>query len=75
MIGRAGNSGPPVKPRGAIQAVLGRSLDRSIVATNMSENAISIIDGNLIGIQSKPLPFVILKYWLSIIHPRLSVRL
>ena len=72
VIGRAGNSGPPVKPRGAIQAVLGRSLDRSIVATNMSENAISIIDGNLIGIQTKPLPFVILKYWLSIIHPRLS---
>lgn len=72
VIGRAGNSGPQVKPRGAIHAVLGRSLDRSIVATNMSENAISIIDGNLIGIRSKPLPFVILKYWLSLIHPRIS---
>ncbi|MGB2276979.1 MAG: ArsR/SmtB family transcription factor [Candidatus Poseidoniaceae archaeon] len=72
VIGRAGNSGPPVKPRGAIQAVLGRSLDRSIVATNMAENAVSIIDGNLIGVQSKPLPFAILKYWLSIIHPRMS---
>ena len=31
VIGRAGNSGPPVSPRGAIQAVLGRSLDRSII--------------------------------------------
>lgn len=72
VIGRAGNSGPPVKPLGAIQAVLGRSLDRSIVATNMSENAVSIIDGNLIGVQSKPLPFEILKYWLSLIHPRIS---
>lgn len=72
VIGRAGNTGPPVKPRGAIHAILGRSLDRSIVATNMSENAVSIIDGNLIGVQSKPLPFEILRYWLSLIHPRVS---
>ena len=73
IIGRAGNSGPPVKPRGAIQAVLGRSLDRSIVATNMAEDAVSIIDGKLIGVQSKPLPFAILRYWLSLIHPRISI--
>lgn len=72
VIGRAGNSGPPVSPRGAIQAVLGRSLDRSIIAKNMAENAVSILDGSLIAIQAKPLPFEILKYWLSIIHPRLS---
>ena len=72
IIGRAGNSGPPVSPRGGIQAILGRSLDRSIVAMNMGDNAVSIIDGKLIGIKNKPLPVNILKYWLSLIHPRIS---
>ncbi len=73
IIGRAGNSGPPVSPRGGIQAILGRSLDRSVVAKNMAENAVSILDGSLIGAQVKPLPFAILRYWLTLVHPRISV--
>ena len=72
IIGRAGNSGPPVSPRGGIQAILGRSLDRSIVAMNMGDNAVSIIYGKLIGIKNKPLPVNILRHWLSLIHPRIS---
>ena len=72
VVGRAGNSGPPVSPRGGIHAVLGRRVDRAIVATNMSDNAVSIVDGNLIGVATTPLPYKILEHWLGLIHPRIS---
>ena len=71
-IGRAGNTGPMVRPQGGIHAILGRRIDRSIIATKMSENSISLVDGELIGIPPKPLPYAILRNWLGLIHPRLS---
>ncbi len=72
VIGRAGNSGPLVSPRGSIHAVLGRRVDRSILVTNMSTNSTCVVDGNLIGIPASPLPYGILRYWLGLVHPRLS---
>ena len=71
-IGRAGNSGPIVSPQGGIHARLGRRIDRSIIANNVADNSLMIVDGDLIGIPATPLPFEILKSWLRLVHPRLS---
>lgn len=70
-IGHAGNSGPLVSPRGGIHAKLGRRIDRAIIANSVTNNAFTIVDGDLIDIPITPLPYAILWNWLEIIHPRL----
>lgn len=72
VIGRAGNSGPFVSPRGGIHARIGRRIDRSLVANWTSNNALTIIDSDLLSKSESSLPFEILRHWLEIIHPRLS---
>lgn len=72
QVGRAGNTGPVVKPQGGIHAILGRRIDRSVVASNMAEKCISVVDGELLGHPPQHLPFDILRFWLRLVHPRLS---
>ena len=67
-----GNSGPIVSPQGGIHAVLGRRIDRSAIANNVSDNSLLIIDGDLIGNTATELPIEILRSWLRLVHPRLS---
>ena len=71
-IGRAGNSGPQVRPRGGIHAKLGRRIDRSQIASAAANNALTIIDGDLLSKNQTPLPKEVLRHWLEIIHPRLG---
>jgi hypothetical protein len=73
-IGRAGNSGPQVRPRGGIHARLGRRTDRSQIANTASNNALTIIDGDLLSKPLTPLPKEILRHWLELIHPRLGKK-
>ena len=73
IIGRAGNTGPQVRPRGGVHARLGRRVDRAQIVRTTSNNALSIADGDLLSIPQTPLPKAILRYWLSIIHPRLGI--
>ena len=71
-IGRAGNSGPQVRPRGGVHARLGRRTDRSQIVSTSSNNALTIVDGDLLSKPQTPLPKEILRHWLKIIHPRLE---
>jgi len=72
IIGRAGNTGPQVRPRGGVHARLGRRIDRAQIVRTTSNNALSIADGDLLSRPQTPLPKAILRHWLSIIHPRLG---
>jgi hypothetical protein len=74
IIGRAGNTGPQVRPRGGVHARLGRRIDRSQIVRTTSNNALSIADGDLLSRPQTPLPKAILRHWLSIIHPRLGKK-
>lgn len=71
-IGRAGNTGPQVKPRGGVHARLGRRIDRSLVVRNTSSHSLKIVDGDLLSLPATPLPRGILRQWLKLIHPRLT---
>lgn len=71
-IGRAGNTGPQVRPRGGVHARLGRRIDKSQIVRTTSINALSIADGDLLSRPQTPLPKEVLRYWLKIIHPRLG---
>jgi len=72
VIGRAGNSGPQVRPRGGVHARLGKRVDRSQIIRTTSANAFTIADGDLLSENQTPLPKEILRYWLKVIHPRLG---
>ena len=72
-IGRAGNSGPRVSPRGGIQAKVGKRHDKAMLIRTMSSNSLCMADANLVGKSSQKLPFGILKFWLTKLHPRLKI--
>ncbi|MAV03923.1 MAG: hypothetical protein CMA19_06620 [Euryarchaeota archaeon] len=72
IIGRAGNSGPQVRPRGGVHARLGRRVDRSQIIRTTSANAFTIADGDLLSKDQTPLPKELLRHWLKLIHPRLG---
>ena len=75
ILGRAGNSGPEVKPRGGVHARAGKRADQSLILKTVSSEVICLADANLVDRSSKPLPNRILRYWLKQIHPRLSNHL
>ena len=54
IIGRAGNSGPQVRPRGGVHARLGRRVDRSQIIRTTSANAFTIADGDLLSKDQSP---------------------
>ena len=71
-IGRAGNSGPKVNPRGAIHARIGRRGDKSLIFSSLPNKTIKIVESSLLEKKSTALPKGILKHWMKIIHPRLN---
>ena len=71
-IGRAGNTGPEVRPHGGIHARLGRRIERSLIVRTISNKCLKIIDGDLLSKTEIPLPQEVLRHWLRTIHPRLS---
>ena len=73
-IGRAGNSGPEVRPRGAVLARLGRRMDRSLLLNTVVAGADCMADGDLTH-SSIELPLSIVKSWLEIQHPRSSAKI
>jgi len=73
-IGRAGNSGPQVSPRGGVHARLGRRSERSLIVRNTPSKSLKIVDGDLLSIPANPLPKGILRNWLKLIHPRLGPK-
>jgi hypothetical protein len=72
VIGRAGNTGPLVKPQGPIHAKLNRRLELTQLLSSFGNDCLIIGDGSLIGRKKSPLPFDIIEHWLKKIHPRLS---
>ena len=73
-IGRAGNSGPQVRPRGGVHARLGRRTEKSLIVRNTPSQSLKIVDGDLLSLPSTPLPKGILRHWLKLIHPRLGTK-
>ena len=73
-IGRAGNSGPQVRPRGGVHARLGRRTERSLIVRNTPSQSLKIVDGDLLSLPATPLPREILRHWLKLIHPRLGQK-
>jgi len=73
-IGRAGNTGPLVKPRGGIHARLGKRSDRSLLLNFLAPNSLTIADSDLLSKSKIPLPKSILRFWLQSIHPRLNKK-
>ena len=73
-IGRAGNSGPQVRPRGGVHARLGRRTERSLIIRNASSESLKIVDGDLLSLPALPLPREILRHWLKLKHPRLGQK-
>ena len=71
-FGRAGNSGPLVRPRDGVHALLGRRDDQALVLRAVAKGALCIADFDLLGREGAPIPFAILKHWLREVHPRLS---
>ena len=71
-IGRAGNSGPLVSPRGGMHARIGRRTDRSLLINSFVEESFTVADGDLLARPESALPKGLLKHWLKIIHPRLN---
>ena len=74
VLGRAGNNGPLVKPRGGILAKLGKRLDRSIVLRSLAPGSLTIAESDLLSKPKTPLPRQVLRHWLQIIHPRLNLN-
>ena len=72
VIGRAGNTGPEVRPHAGVHARLGRRIERSLIVRTISNNCLKIVDGDLLSKPELPLPKEILRHWLRIMHPRLS---
>lgn len=72
ILGRAGNSGPSVKPRGGVHARAGKRADQSLILKTVSSEVICLADSSLVDLEPKPLPNRILWHWLKQIHPRLS---
>ena len=73
-IGRAGNSGPQVRPRGGVHVRLGRRSERSLIVRNASSESLKIVDGDLLSLPASPLPREILRHWLKLKHPRLGQK-
>ena len=73
-IGKAGNSGPRVNPRGAILAKIGRRKDKSMILESIPTNTIKISDATTAGKIQAPLPYRVLENWLKSVHPRLGEK-
>ena len=73
-IGKAGNSGPKVSPRGPIQARIGKRTDKSALLESLPTNTLKIVDAAIAGVESQPLPYEILRHWLKLVHPRLNEK-
>ena len=73
-IGRAGNSGPLVKPQGAIHAKLTRRSDVTKLLRSLDDNLYLVADSFLIGEEKSPIPYGVIKHWLMKIHPRLGAE-
>ena len=73
-IGKAGNTGPKVSPRGPIQARIGKRTDKSALLESLPSNTLKIVDAAIAGIDHEPLPYEILRHWLKLVHPRLNEK-
>ena len=70
-LGRAGNTGPAVSPRGGIQSKLGSRSSKSRIFSKLAQESLVIADSDLLGKDQSPLPIEVLKNWIEIQHPRL----
>jgi hypothetical protein len=71
-IGRAGSSGPTIRPLDGIHARLSNRHDKTLALRAYSSGSLVLADGKLLGHKRTSLPTGCLSRWISLVHPRLS---
>ena len=71
-IGRAGSSGPTIRPLDGIHARLSNRHDKTLALRAYSSGSLVLADSKLLGHKRTSLPTGCLSRWISLVHPRLS---